>query len=104
MTKKPTGRRKKETSPAVLAALQYAAQFNPPTASVPFPAPTGEQIDMFMTMTDGEQREYMRIGIAWLQEQRRQERRAKQNAVGTGAHRPSVRRPRHLEDSRRDAG
>jgi hypothetical protein len=71
MSKKSPARRKKGISPAVLHALQYAARFNPPTAAVPFPPPTVEQIDLFMKMTDGEQREYLRIGIAGLKEQRR---------------------------------
>jgi hypothetical protein len=84
MIKKPVKRRKKEISPAVLHAMQYAAQFNPPTAAVPFPPPTWEQIDMFMKMTHGEQREYMRIGIAGLEEQRRRERQAKRSSKREG--------------------
>lgn len=70
--RKPKDKRKKENSPAVLNALQYSAQFNPRTAAVQFPLPTGEQIDLFMKMTDGEQREYFRVGRKLLEEQRRQ--------------------------------
>ncbi len=79
MIKKSPARRKKGISPAVLHALQYAAQFNPPTTAVQFPAPTGEQIDMFMKMTAGEQREYMRIGRTVLEEQQRRERQARRH-------------------------
>jgi hypothetical protein len=38
-----------------------------------------EQIELVMSMTDDEQREYFRIGIAGLEEQRRRERHAKRN-------------------------
>jgi hypothetical protein len=85
MGRKPKGKRKKEISAAVLHALRYAAQFNPPTAAVPFPPPTGAQIDLFLKMTDGERREYFKVAMQLLEGQRRRERYANRNKENPAA-------------------
>ncbi len=79
MSKKRAPRRRKEISPAVLHAFQYAAEFNPPTDAVPFPPPTLEQIELVVNMTDDEQREFFRVAKTLLEEQRRRAWYAKRN-------------------------